>query len=90
MTWKEAVFSCHFLLSGIWQYSNQLTIDTWHLNTLPGCSSGPRELGFLWSVDRKRLFDRCLSENRIFRIIDRAVHKECPHHSKFGALERLC
>jgi hypothetical protein len=41
-------------------------------------------------MDRKQLFDRCLSDNKIFRIIDRAVHKECLHHSKSGALERLC
>jgi hypothetical protein len=36
------------------------------------------------------LFVCCRSESRIFRIIDRAVHKKCPHHLKFGTLERLC
>jgi hypothetical protein len=95
--WKESIFPCHFLLFRIMEYRHQPMIDPWYictylicLNTLPWLSDGPRELGLHQNINRKRLFDRCLSRNRFFRIIDRAIHKECPHYSKFRALERLC
>ncbi len=76
VTWKESIFPCHLPPSGIWEYRNQPTIDTWYASTKKFClnthlqwSGGPRELGLHWIINTKRLFDCCMSRNRIPRII---------------------